>query len=59
METFLIGIEDETLQKDIEADVVTRQLFPLSRLGLRAKPENVTIGQNKARKSRDVLPAFF
>ena len=59
METFLIGIEDETLQKDIEADAGMRQLFPSSRLGLRAKPENVTIGQNKARKSRDVLPAFF
>ena len=46
-------------QKDIEADAGMRQLFPSSRLGLRAKPENVTIGQNKARKSRDVLPAFF
>ena len=59
METVLLGIEDKTLQKDIEADAGMRQLFPFSRLGLRAKPENVTIGQNKARKSRDALPAFF
>ena len=59
METFLKGIEDETLQKDIEADAGMCQFFPSSRLGLRAKPENVTIGQNKARKSRDALPAFF
>ena len=46
-------------QKDIEADAGMRQLFPSSHLGLRINPENVTIGQNKARKSRDVLPAFF
>ena len=59
METVLIGIEDETLQKDIEADAGMRQLFPFSHLGLRTNPENVTIGQNKARKSRDALPAFF
>ena len=31
METFLKGIEDETLQKDIEADVRMRQLFFLLR----------------------------
>ena len=30
METVLIGIEDETLQKDIEADAGMRQLFPYS-----------------------------